>query len=151
MACRTCSFVLRHDKCWRVGSSWMFPRGNWSIIYQSSRLNIPENWNFSSTALRTSDPVNEKYYYSTYHSTEWAIANGSIRRTCGRPWKPCIDVTHLPVVSNSQLSVYEEKILIMTRQRCLVWTWEGLFFSQSYRASWYYQSCITNWCTRKLL
>jgi hypothetical protein len=64
----------------------MFPRGNWSVIYQSSRLNIPENWNFNSTALRTSDPVNEKYYYSTYHSTEWAIANGSIRRTCGRPF-----------------------------------------------------------------
>jgi len=24
-------------------------------------------------------------------------------------------------------------------------------FSQSYRASWYYQSFITNWCTRELL
>jgi len=25
------------------------------------------------------------------------------------------------------------------------------FFPQSYRASWYYQSFITNWCTRELL
>jgi hypothetical protein len=60
----------------------MFPLDSWSIIYQSSWLNIPEIWNFSSTAVRTSDLVDEKYYSSTCHSTLWAIVNGSIRRTC---------------------------------------------------------------------
>jgi hypothetical protein len=44
---------------------FLLPHVNWSVIYQSSRLNTPENWKFSSTAVRTSDPVDEKYYCST--------------------------------------------------------------------------------------